>query len=178
MQRLLTAAGYNDRGCVVMQLKPSVTSPAAELDSTPAVRVGVSRTPTGVAMLGETAGSWAFDSGGCKCGGGDGFLPYNGSGFRVGDRVHAALASVDRQLPVGVTDRRRLRTRAISACVKELMVYSTSGSGDASTAYGPEDGIYLKAARPSEPSRRRSQGCAGPLCEEPDDEWAGTWPCR
>lgn len=70
-----------------LQLKPTSPSTAPELDSTPAVRVGVSRTPTAVAMLGDDPLSWAYASNARKCGGGVGLVPFGAPGFRVGDRV-------------------------------------------------------------------------------------------
>lgn len=71
---------------IALQLKPTSTSTAPELDSTPAVRVGVSRTPTAVAMLGDEPLSWAYASNARKCGGGV-LVPFGAPGFRVGDRV-------------------------------------------------------------------------------------------
>lgn len=52
----------------------------------PGARFGVSSVATNVAMLGQSATSWAFASSGRKCGGGGGFLPF-GAPFGIGDEV-------------------------------------------------------------------------------------------
>lgn len=76
---------------VLQELPPAAAAAATlaaipELDAAPGVRVGVSCASTDVAMLGESATSWAYSSLGKKCGGGGGFLPY-GVRFGVGDEV-------------------------------------------------------------------------------------------
>jgi len=86
----VTGGRYRFSVTVLEQLKPTSTSTAPELDSTPAVRVGVSRTPTAVAMLGDEPLSWAYASNARKCGGGV-LVPFGAPGFRVGDRVTACV---------------------------------------------------------------------------------------
>lgn len=74
-----------------LQLEPTGSLSCPELVSTPAVRVGASIAATNVAMLGETAGSWAACSDGRKCSGPGTFQPMGGplgASFGVGDKVH------------------------------------------------------------------------------------------